>query len=250
MPKFAANLTLLFTERPLLDRFEAARRAGFEAVEMLIPYEAPAQELAKALANSGLHLALINTPAPDWPAGDRGLAAVPEADFRTTFETALEYATLLKPDHIHIMAGLAQGRDAHQTYLENLNWAATRAPERSLLIEPINPVDMPGYFLNDFDQAASILDQINAPNLALQFDAYHAHRITGNMMAAWAKHGQRARHIQVASAEGRHEPNAGAIDHPAFFALLDEQGYDGHVSGEYFPAGRTKDGLSWLDSTA
>jgi hydroxypyruvate isomerase len=250
MPHFAANLTLLFTEHPLLERFQAARRAGFDAVELLIPYAAPAQTLATALTESDLELALINTPAPDWAAGDRGLAALPnrQQDFQSSFETALHYAAQLNPDHIHIMAGLAQGPAAHATYIENLRWAAKRAPGQSLLIEPINSQDMPGYFLNDFDQAAAILDQINAPNLALQFDAYHAHKITGDMPAAWAKHGHRARHIQVASAEGRHEPNKSAIDYPAFFAQLDAEGYDGHVSGEYFPAQRTEDGLDWIKS--
>jgi hydroxypyruvate isomerase len=248
MPKPAANLTLLFTERPLLDRFDAARRAGFDAVELLIPYDAPAPDLAMALKDADLKLALINTPAPDWSAGDRGLAALPDhqQDFQASFETALTYAADLHPNHIHIMAGLAQGPQAHATFVENLSWAAQRAPNQSLLIEPINPQDMPGYFLNDFDQAAAILDQINAPNLALQFDAYHAQKITGDVPATWAKHGHRARHIQVASAEGRHEPNKGAIDYPAFFARLDAEDYDGHVSGEYFPAQRTEDGLDWI----
>ncbi len=250
MPNFAANLTLLFTEHPLLERFDAARRAGFNTVELLIPNDAPPQDLATALTDANLHLALINTPAPDWIAGDRGLAALPDRqqDFRTSFETALDYATHLNPDHIHIMAGLAHGPEAQATYIQNLRWAAAQAPGQSLLIEPINPADMPGYFLNDFDQAAAILDTINAPNLALQFDAYHAHKITGDVLSAWAKHGHRTRHIQVASAEGRHEPHKGAIDYPAFFAQLDAQGYAGHVSGEYFPAGSTTDGLDWIKS--
>ena len=248
MPNFAANLTLLFTELPLLDRFDAARRAGFDTVELLIPYDAPAADLAKALTDAHLRLILTNTPAPDWSAGERGLAALPSrrSDFRASFETALDYAAHLNPDHIHIMAGLAQGPEPHATYLQNLRWAVQRAPGQSLLIEPINPQDMPGYFLNNFDQAAAILDHLNAPNLALQFDAYHAHKITTDMPNVWAKHGHRARHIQIASAEGRHEPGTGALDYPEFFALLDAQGYVGHVSGEYFPAGRTTDGLHWI----
>lgn len=252
MPNFAANLTLLFTELPLLERFDAARQAGFTAVELLIPYGAPAPDLAHALKNANLHLALINTPAPNWAAGDRGLAALPDLqqEFQTSFETALHYAAQLNPDHIHIMAGLAKGPTAHATFVQNLRWATQRAPNHSLLIEPINPIDLPGYFLNDFDQAATILDTIDAPNLALQFDAYHAHKITGDMPATWVKHGHRARHIQVASAEGRHEPSKGAIDYPAFFAQLDAQGYAGHVSGEYFPAARTEDGLDWIKSPA
>jgi len=248
MPNFAANLTLLFTEHPLLDRFDAARRAGFSAVELLIPYDETTQDLTKALTDANLRLALINTPAPDWAAGERGLAALPDkqSDFRASFDTALDYAAQLKPDHIHVMAGLAQGPNAQQAYLQNLSWAVNRARNQSLLIEPINSIDMPGYFLNDFDQAAAILDQINAPNLALQFDAYHAHKITGDMPATWAEHGHRARHIQVASAEGRHEPDVGAINYPTFFKQLDAQGYAGHVSGEYVPAGRTTENLNWI----
>ncbi|WP_319825567.1 hydroxypyruvate isomerase family protein [Thalassovita sp.] len=248
MPRFAANLTLLFTELALPDRFDAARRAGFTGVELLIPYDLPAEELARALRDSGLHMALINTPAPDWAAGDRGRAALPgqEAAFQDDFARALHYASHLSPDHIHIMSGLAHGPDAHQTLLRNLRHATGKAPNQSLTIEPINPHDMPGYFLNDFDQAAAILDALNAPNLSLQFDAYHAHRITGDMPRAWARYGYRARHVQVAAAEGRHEPNSGAIDHPAFFRALDTQGYTGFVSAEYFPAARTQDGLAWL----
>ena len=252
MPKFAANLTLLFTEYPLTNRFDAARRAGFDGVELLIPYDTPAPELARALRDSGLSLVLINTPAPDWAAGDRGLAALPgrEAAFRDSFELSLDYAAHLSPDHIHIMAGLASGAKAHATYLRNLSWATTRAPQQSLTIEPINPIDMPGFFLNDFDQAVDILDQIKAPNLSLQFDAYHAHHITGDMPATWARHRHRTRHIQIAGTEGRHEPTGGAIDYPAFFALLDAQGYTGHVSAEYLPAAKTEDGLGWLTQSS
>jgi 2-dehydrotetronate isomerase len=144
------------------------------------------------------------------------------------------------------VAGTAEGPEARATYVGNLRWAATRAPKRSLTIEPINPADRPGFFLNDFDLAADILDEIAAPNLHLQFDAYHAHRLTGDVMATWARHGHRAVHVQIAGFPGRHEPQGGDIDYPAFFARLDADGYQGFVSAEYAPAGATAEGLGWL----
>jgi hydroxypyruvate isomerase len=248
MPRFAANLSMLFTEVPLLDRFAAAKQAGFDAVEVLFPYaEAPGEILRRADL-LGLTMVLINTPPPDWDQGDRGLAAVPgrQAEFRAEFRRALAYAERLRPRHVHVMAGNARGPEAHETYLANLAWAAAQAPEQSLTIEPISPIDMPGYFLNDFDLAAEIIAQIDAPNLGLQFDAYHAHRITGDVGLAWQMHGPRARHVQIAGYPGRNEPAGGAIDYPAFFRTLDETGYAGWVSAEYRPAGRTAEGLGWI----
>lgn len=224
----------------------AARDAGFEGVEVLFPYALP--DWPRALGKAGLPVVLINTPAPDWGTGGRGVAAIPgqEARFRAEFAQALEMAHHLQAARIHIMAGLAHGPKAHDTFLENLAWAAGQAGGQPLTIEPINPHDIPGYFLNDFDQAAGILDSLNAPGLALQFDAYHAHRITGDVMGTWARHGARAAHVQVAGQPGRHEPDEGEIDTPAFFARLDAEGYDGWVSGEYTPKARTEDGLGWI----
>jgi len=146
------------------------------------------------------------------------------------------------------MAGGTDDADARATFVENLKWATARAPNRSLTIEPINRHDMPGYYIADFDLAAEILDEVAAPNLSLQSDAYHAHRITGDVMGTWAKHGQRATHVQIAGFPGRHEPEAGKIDYPAFFARLDQDGYKGWVSGEYRPAIGTAAGLGWLKS--
>ena len=193
-------------------------------------------------------MALINTPAPDWDRGGRGVAAVPgqKSRFRAEFDQALEMAHHVNAARIHIMAGLAEGPRADDTFFKNLSWAVEQAGETPLTIEPINPHDIPGYFLNDFDQAAGILDTLKAPTLALQFDAYHAHRITGDVMGAWAKHGSRAAHVQVAGHPGRYEPTTGAIDYPSFFARLDTDGYQGWVSGEYNPKARTEDGLSWI----
>ncbi|WP_415183604.1 hydroxypyruvate isomerase family protein [Phaeovulum sp.] len=248
MPRFAANLTFLFTEHPFMARFKAAKEAGFDAVEVLFPYEFSAQEMRARLVENGLTFVLLNVPPPNWAAGDRGFAAVPGAEtrFRHDFERALRFADVLNPHHIHIMSGRASGAVARATYVKNLRWAAQRAPTRNLTIEPLNPVDMPGYFLSDFDLAAEILDEVAAPNLGLQFDAYHAQMLTGSAAEAWQKHRARATHVQIAGAPGRHEPSGGDIDYPAFFKCLDAGGYTGFVSAEYNPARTTKEGLGWL----
>ncbi len=247
MPRFCANLTMLFTEHPLLERFGAARAAGFDTVEILFPYDDSAADILTCLADNALTLALINAPPPNYTDGPRGFAAVPggQARFRTDFKRAARYVRALGAKHLHLMAGVAAGPEAKAAFIENLTWAAAEAPGQSLTIEPINHNDMPGYFLNDFDLAAEVLDAVAAPNLHLQFDAYHAHRMTGDVMATWAAHGHRAAHVQVAGYPGRHEPSGGDIDYPAFFARLDSDGYAGWVSGEYHPTGRTEDGLGW-----
>ncbi len=248
MPRFCANLTMLFTEHPLLERFGAAKAAGFDTVEILFPYDDSAADILARLADNALTLALINGPPPNYTEGPRGFAAVPggQPRFRTDFKRAARYAKALGARHLHLMAGVATGAEAKATFIDNLAWAAAQAPAQSLTIEPINPHDMPGYFLNDFDLAAEVLDAVDAPNLHLQFDAYHAHRITGDVLATWAAHGHRAAHVQVAGFPGRHEPMGGDIDYPGFFARLDADGYKGWVSGEYHPAGQTEKGLGWL----
>lgn len=252
MPKFAANLSFLFKEGPFIERFSAAMAAGFDAVEVLFPYDTPAKDIIEVLRITGLPLVLINTPPPNYTGGARGFAATVggEERFQHDFRRALRFADALGARHMHIMAGQAEGAAAHDTFVANLTWAAgfaaEKSPQRSLTIEPINTTDMPGYFLNDFDQAAEILDKVGAPNLGLQFDAYHAHKITGDMPATWAKHGARAVHIQIADPDGRREPVAGAIDYPAFFAQLDAEGYAGYVSAEYTPRTSTDAGLKWL----
>jgi 2-dehydrotetronate isomerase len=250
MPNFAANLTFLFRELPFLDRFEAAAEAGFSGVEVLFPYDDAAGEITRRLSANGLAMVLINAPPPNWAGGARGFAAVPGGSerFRHDFRRAMRFAEALGAQHLHLMAGKAQGVVARRTYVDNLAWAAAQAPAMSLTIEPINPTDMPGYFLNDFDMAAEILDEVDAPNLGLQFDMYHAAMITGDGMAVWEAHGHRAHHIQVGGVPGRHEPLAGEVDYPAFFARLDAEGYEGWVSGEYNPAGRTADGMGWIAS--
>lgn len=248
MPKFCANLTWLFTELPFLERFRAAKEAGFDAVEVLFPYDCPAQEMRDRLVWHDLTFILMNCPPPNATGGPQGFAAIPDLEdrFRRDFDRTLRFAQVLKPRHIHIMAGAAEGDAAEATLVDNLRWAAARAPKQSLTIEPINRADMPGYFLADFDTAARVLDAVAAPNLALQFDAYHAHRIAGDVTGSWAAHGHRAAHVQVAGFPGRHEPAGGEIDYPAFFARLDADGYDGWVSAEYGPADGTAAGLGWM----
>lgn len=248
MPKFAANLTLLFTDYPFIERFGAAREAGFDAVEVLFPYDEPAKNIAAALRGHGLEMILFNTPPPNWAGGDRGYAAIPggQERFQHDLKRALRYAEVLSPRHIHIMAGIAQGDEAQACFIENLKWACAQAPAQSFVIEPLNPHDMPGYFLNSFDLAAEVLDTVNADNLGLQYDVYHAHRITGDAAAVWQTHGHRARHIQIGRIPDRADPVGGDFDFPTFFKTLDNIGYQGAVSGEYHPAGRTQDGLGWI----
>ncbi|SIO42141.1 hydroxypyruvate isomerase [Rhodovulum sp. ES.010] len=248
MPRFCANLDFLFTERPFLDRFAAARAAGFEAVEVLFPYDHDPGEIAARLAGEGLALALINTPAGDWAAGERGFAARPDdvVRFREGFLRGAELAARLGARHLHLLAGCAAGPEAQETYRDNLAWAADTAPGQNLTIEPINPVDIPGYFLARFDDAIALLDTLERPNLHLQFDAYHARRIAGDVPGLWSRVKARVAHVQVASTPARDEPVASEIDYLGFFARLDADGYDGWISGEYHPAGRTEDGLGWM----
>ena len=250
MPKFCANLSMLFTELPVLERPLAAKTAGFDAVEILFPYDENAAELGTAIARTGLPLALINCPPPNYadPDGPRGFAAIPshQQRFQGAFRRAVRYAGALGAEFLHVMAGVAKGDEARAAFVENLKWAAETAPAQKLTIEPINTEDMPGYFLNDFDVAMDVLAEVNAPNLHLQFDAYHAAKITGDVLGTWDKVRSRVAHVQVGGVPNRQEPSSGDFDYPAFFKLLDKQKFKGWVSGEYHPAGRTEDNLSWI----
>lgn len=248
MPRFAANLSMMFTEHPFLDRLAAAAAAGFEGVEFLFPYEEDAQAVRDALDAAGLEQALFNCPPGDWQAGERGMSAIPgrEAEFRETFERALRYADVIRPARLHVMAGLVSGPEARATYVENLRWAAGRAPERLLVIEPINTRDIPGYFLNRSDEGVSVIEEIGAPNLALQFDLYHAQIMEGDLTRRLERLMPLIGHIQIAGVPDRHEPDAGEVNFPHLFATLDRLGYEGWVGCEYRPAGRTEDGLGWF----
>jgi hydroxypyruvate isomerase len=246
MPRFAANLTMLFTEVPSLHRPELAAQAGFDGAEILFPYDHPVADWARAL--NGLPLALINTPPGDWVAGDRGFAAVPgqERAFRDGFLRATDVASRLGAEHVHVMAGVAKGVMAEQTFRENLAWACAQAPGQALTLEPINPDDMPGYFLNDFDQAARILDDLGQPQIGLQFDLWHAARIHGQATAVWAAHRARISHVQIAGFPARHEPGGGGFDLPGLCSELDAAAPQTWIAAEYRPARATVHGLMWL----
>lgn len=251
MPRFAANLSLMFTERPFLERFDAAAAAGFRAVEFLFPYEWPPAELRAALDRTGLELALFNAPPGDWIAGERGLAALPgrEAEFRAAFAQALDYAAVLRPARLHVMAGLAAGEAARAAYIANLAWAAEAAREaggQRLTIEPINSRDMPGYHLATSDDAVAVLERVGAGNLGLQLDLYHAQIMEGDLTRRIECLMPLIGHMQIAGVPERHEPDEGEVSYPHLFALLDRLGYAGFVGCEYRPRGRTEDGLGWL----
>ncbi|PCD77976.1 hydroxypyruvate isomerase family protein [Pseudothioclava arenosa] len=249
MLKFSANLSLLFSELPFMERFAAAKAAGFDAVEVQFPYDGPAQEMRDELVIHVLPLVVINAPPPNYTGGPRGFAAVPgqEARFRSDFRRVLRYAQVLKPLHLHVMAGASDAPEARACFIENLRWACAEAPNHSFLIEPINRGDMPGYFLADYDLAAEVIAEVGAPNLGLQFDFYHAQKITGDAQAAWARHGGATRHVQIAQTPQRSEPDAGEIDYPAVFAGLKAGGYAGYIGAEYIPAETTEAGIGWLE---
>lgn len=248
MPRFAANLTLLFTEVPMLDRPDWARRSGFDGVEVLFPYDHPLAEWERALA--GLPLALINTPPGDWAAGDRGFAAVPgeEARFRDGFLRGADAAARLGAARLHVMSGVAKGPQAEATYRENLAWAAAQAPGQILTVEPLNPEDMPGYFLNDFDQAARILEDVGAPSIGLQFDVWHAARLHGDAHSVWTAHRAQINHVQIAGFPARNEPGGGGFSLPDLCDAVDAQKPDCWIAAEYRPARGTAQGLGWLSA--
>lgn len=252
MPKFCANISFLWKDLSVPNRIRAAAAAGFDAVEILFPYDDPMPEVRRTLDDTGLTLALINCPPPNYTGGSRGFAAVPgDRDrFRSDFRRSLRYAQSLGAQHLHIMSGVADGDEAEATLIENLSWACEMAPGQSLTIEPINTADMPGYFLSDFDLAAQVIRSVGAPTLGLQFDAYHAHRITGDVLGAWDRYGPMARHVQFADHPGRHEPGSGEIDLAGFFARLDDDGFAGWTSAEYVPRDATDAGLGWMLETS
>jgi hydroxypyruvate isomerase len=246
MPRFAANLTMLFTEVPMLDRPGLAVQAGFDGVEVLFPYDHAPADWQAALGD--LPLALINAPPGDWVAGDRGFAAVPgdETRFRDSFLRGADLAARLGAGRLHVMAGVAKGPQAELCFAENLAWAVAQAPDQTLCIEPLNPDDMPGYFLNDFDQAARILDDLALPQVGLQFDLWHAARIHGNPAQVWEKHRHHVNHIQIAGFPTRAEPGGGGFDLTGLCTELDTDGYTGWVAAEYRPVRATVHGLAWL----
>jgi len=256
MPRFAANLTLMYTEHAFADRFTAAAADGFDGVECLFPYELGTGELARRLRDQRLSLVLFNLPPGDWAAGERGTAALPgrEAEFAASVESALAYAQASGCRQLHAMAGLvpaaasADDRAAmHHTYVANLRRAArVLAPHGiTLLIEPINTRDMPGYFLNHQQTAHDLVTEVGEPNLKVLMDLYHCQIMEGDVATRLRRHIDGVGHLQIAGVPDRHEPDSGELNYPFLFDLLDTLGYGGHVGCEYRPRAGTSAGLGW-----
>ncbi|CAG4890150.1 2-oxo-tetronate isomerase [Paraburkholderia saeva] len=254
MPRFAANLTMMYREHAFPDRFRAAATDGFKGVEFHFPYDYPAAELAARLNASGLKQVLFNGPPGDLAKGDRGLASLPgrEDEFRRSVDTALDYAQALGCKQIHLMAGIvAPDADPGQhrdVYLKNLAYGASQAAMHgvTVMIEPINTRDMPGYFLNRQHDARQICREVGAANLKVQFDFYHCQIVEGDLTVKLREMMPDIGHIQIASVPDRHEPDSGEINCGYILRLLDSLEYAGWVGCEYVPAGNTSDGLGWL----
>lgn len=254
MPKFAANLTMLFNEVPFLDRFAAAAEAGFDAVEFLFPYPYKAADLAERLEQHGLSLVLHNLPAGNWEAGERGIACLPHrvAEFQEGVGRAIEYAKALRVPQLNCLVGIPTpdvDRDAARaTIVENLRYAAGELGKAGikLLVEPCNRYDIPGFALNRSAEALDVIRAVGSDNLFLQYDIYHMQRMEGELAATITKHLPQIAHIQLADNPGRHEPGTGEIHYPFLFDLLDSLGYTGYVGCEYKPRTTTVEGLGWL----
>jgi len=253
MPNFAANLSMMFQELGFLDRFEAAAKAGFRGVEFLFPYDFPAGQIAERLQKAKLTQALFNMPPGNWAAGERGMAALAgrEGEFRDGVGKAIDYAKALQCKTVHAMAGLwPQGQpkaEGEGTYVANLRYAADEAAKHglTLVIEPINTRDIPGYYLNTTSEGIAILDKVDRPNARLQLDLYHCQIMEGDLAERTKKLMPRVSHVQIAGTPGRHEPDIGEVNYPFLFDLLDELGYKGWVGCEYRPKGATLAGLGW-----
>ncbi len=253
MPKFAANLSMLFTELEFVDRFAAAARAGFAGVEYLFPYAYEPDVLARELQATGLSQVLFNLPAGDWAAGERGIAILPDRthEFRDGVARAIAYARALKCPRVNCLAGKRPAglsvEDARRTFVENLRYAASEleAAGIALVIEAINTYDIPGFFLSSSAQAFAIIDDVGSTNLTFQYDIYHMQRMEGELAATIRAHRARIGHVQLADNPGRHEPGSGEINYPFLFDVLDGAGYDGWIGCEYVPATETVSGLKW-----
>jgi hydroxypyruvate isomerase len=253
MPKFSASLSMLFTETGFLERFGAARRAGFDAVEFMFPYDYDKDVLRDRLAEHGLTQVLYNLPAGNWAAGERGIACLPDriAEFESGVDRAIEYATALGCTRVNCLAGVKPagvGADvARQTFVRNLQYAAQRleAAGIALLIEAVNTTDVPGFYLSGTTQALDIIAAVASKNLFLQFDMYHMHMMGEDLGATIDTQLDRIAHMQLADAPGRHEPGTGQIDYASLFRRIDRAGYTGWIGCEYLPLASTVDGLGW-----
>ena len=252
MPRFSANLSMMFTEWPFLDRFAAAADAGFEAVEYLFPYEHPPEAIAARLSDLRLTQALFNLPPGDWGAGERGLAALPDrfAEVQASVRTAIPYARATGVKRVHLMAGNADRADpaARAAYERAVAWTAEAlaAEGVALTLEPINPRDMPGYFLNDFAFTEDLIARLALPNLELQFDLYHRQVLHGDVVMGLRRALPIIGHVQVASVPSRHEPTHEEVHDAFVFAELDRLGYAGFIGCEYRPRAGTVEGLGWF----
>lgn len=256
MPKFAANLSLMYSEHAFPDRFAAAAKDGFKGVEFLFPYAFAANDLRNNLRSSGLEQVLFNCPPGDWAAGERGIACLPEREeeFKRGIEQAMAYAETLDCTRLHVMAGLVRAdcerERQHDTYIRNLEYAARQAAAHDItvLIEPINARDMPGYFLSRQDEAHSICREVNAPNLKVQFDLYHCQIVEGDVATKMRRDIADIGHMQIAGVPERHEPDIGELNYPYLFSLMEQLGYNGWVGCEYRPKSGTSEGLGWLQA--
>jgi hydroxypyruvate isomerase len=257
VPRFAANLSMMFNEVPFLDRFAAAAEAGFQGVEFLFPYEHPPETVAAKLRENHVENVLFNMPPGNWAAGERGIGCLPgrEEEFRTGVEKALTYAERLGTPRIHAMSGIAPAnadrRVLRDTFVSNLRWAAEKLAARDimLLVEAINTRDIPGYFLNTQAESYALCTEINAPNLKMQMDLYHMQIVEGDLAMKLRQHMGHCGHIQIAGVPARNEPDTGEVNYPYLFRLIDELGYSGWIGCEYRPAGQTAAGLGWLNHT-
>lgn len=254
MPKFAANISMLYTEYPFLERFAAAAADGFKAVEYVSPYEETREAVAEELQRHGLTQALFNLPAGNWASGERGLGCLPDRipEFRNSVDTAISYSKALKCDKVNCLAGIAPagvaGDVLEQVFVENLAYAANRLADAGIVLvfEPINTRDIPGYYLNRTDHAERIMERVSHSNLLIQYDFYHMQVMQGDIMTTFERLQKKIGHVQIADNPGRHEPGTGEINHDFVFDRLDALGYEGWVGCEYRPAAGTTEGLGWI----
>jgi hydroxypyruvate isomerase len=253
MPKFAANLTMLFTERPFLDRFGAAKAVGFQGVEYLFPYDFDKQLLVDRLKQHGLMQVLHNLPAGNWSAGERGIACLPDRsrEFRDGVDRAIEYATALGCKQVNCLSGIAPHASSDRvraTFIENLHYAAEKLKTAGILlvIEPVNTLDIPGFYLNRTQQALDIIAEAGSGNIKLQYDIYHMQIMEGDLARTIERHLGQIAHVQLADNPGRNEPGTGEINYGFLFEHIDRLGYDGWIGCEYKPKTTTEAGLGWF----
>lgn len=247
---YAANLSYLWAELPYLERFNAAADSGFEAVEILFPYDVAVKETKRALLANGLRMILLNAPPPNYTGGPRGFAAEPDKmkRFQYDMRRVFRYAEALGVSYVHVMSGKGEGAEARDTFVENLRWAAGQAPKGlTLTVEPLNRTGMPDYFMCDYALAAEVIAAVDAPNVGLQYDSFHAQMIHGDAVAVFDQYQHLVRHIQVGDTPKRGVPGTGDVQFTNLFQHIEASGYQGWISGEYVPDGSTEDSLQgWM----